>query len=565
MRRPGIIPIDNRSHVLGETSEEIWDLTIPELLNRTACRREEDIAVVFAEHDIRWSWREFASEVDRLATSLLAIGIGVGDRIGIWSPNSPEWLTVQFASARIGAVLVTINPAYQDQEAEYVLKMVGARAVLLGRKYKSTDYVRMMYSMAPELNHCMPGELQCRALPDLRMCIHMGRGQLTGMLAYGALMESRGSDRSELTRVSAGLDPDDAINIQFTSGTTGSPKGATLTHRNIVNNARFVAETLKLGIDDRLCIPVPLYHCFGMVMGSLACVTSGSGMIFPGAGFDAAGTLHALEVEECTALYGVPTMFVAMLELLETEPRELSSLRTGIMAGAPCPMEIMRRVIAKMNLHQITIAYGMTETSPVSFQSHVDDTVERKVGTVGRIHPHVEVRIVDQSGKVVDVGVQGELHTRGYSVMAGYWNDPGATARAIDDDGWMHTGDLAIMDTEGYCRIVGRLSDMIIRGGENIYPREIEEFIYTHDAVKVVQVFGVPDQVYGEELCAWIITRDDADVTGEDIREFCSGRIAHYKIPRHIRLRDQVPMTVTGKPQKFLMREMMVKELENPL
>ncbi len=556
----GVVPVGGRSHVLGDKTKDIWNLTIPSLLKQKVRDRKDNLAVVFSDRDVRWSYFQFKQEVDRLSAAFIAIGLGPGDRVCIWSANSPEWLTVQFATAQIGAILVTINPAYRVNEAQFALKMVGASAVVLGRQFKTSDYVGMITEIAPEISNDNLGRLNSPTLPKLRYCIHSEPDQIPGMLSYGELLKmGEDHDPEEFTPQ---LEPDQPINIQFTSGTTGAPKGATLTHRNIINNARFVASTLNLMADDRLCIPVPLYHCFGMVMGSLACITSGSTMIFPSAGFVADLTLNALEKEKCTALYGVPTMFTAMLEILENTAFDLSSLRTGIMAGAPCPMEIMRRVIDKLNMKKITIAYGMTETSPVSFQSHVDDPLEKKVGTVGRIHPHVEVKVINPGGQIVPVGEQGELCTRGYSVMQGYWNDQEATSKAIDNDGWMHTGDLAIMDKEGYCKIVGRLSDMVIRGGENIYPREIEEFIYTHHAVKIVQVFGIPDEIYGEELCAWIVLRDDADVTEKDIREHCRGQIAHYKIPKYICFRKELPMTVTGKPQKFRMQEMMVKEMQ---
>ncbi|MCY4540775.1 MAG: AMP-binding protein [Rhodobacteraceae bacterium] len=556
-------PINGMSHVRGDRSEPVWNITIPKAVRRTVSECPTGLAAVFNSRNVRWTYKEFATQVDRLASGLLSLGLKRGDRVGVWSPNCPEWVLLQFATARIGLILVTINPAYRPREAEYALRRVGVKLLLVAERFKSSCYIAMLREMAPEIQTTPRRRLEISRLPKLRHCVHTGAASIDGMYSFGEIMARSGKEiEGELDRMSDALDPDDAINIQFTSGTTGAPKGATLTHKNIVNNARFVAATLKFGPADRLCIPVPLYHCFGMVMGSLACMTTASTMVFPSDSFDARSTVEALQQERCTALYGVPTMFVAMLDELASQPRDISSLRTGIMAGAPCPMEIMRRVIDVMNLREITIAYGMTETSPVSFQSHVDDSLERRVGTVGRIHPQVEVKIVDRAGQVVPTGEQGEICTRGYSVMKGYWDDPATTAKCIDDEGWMHTGDLGILDSDGYCRIAGRITDMVIRGGENIYPREIEEFIYRHPQVQVVQVFGVPDETMGEEVCAWIIATPNSTVTAAEIREHCREGMAHFKIPKHVRFTHEMPMTVTGKPQKFKMRAAMIEELK---
>ena len=556
-------PRDGLSFVAGEREPVLWRKTIPDLLADTVVRFGEREAVVFPQQDIRWTYQKLAAEVDQLAAGLLATGIKSGDRIGVWSPNRVEWIVMQYASARIGLVLVNINPAYRLTELEYALGMVGCQAILLAASFKSGNYIEMMQSLLPELSTAEPGRLQAARLPDLRTVIHMGEEKIPGMFNYDQVMQLGGPAwHLQLDRISTALLPDEAINIQFTSGTTGTPKGATLTHANIVNNARFVVRRMAFSEVDRLCISVPLYHCFGMVMGSLGCVSSGATMVFPGEAFDPQATLQTIQDERCTALYGVPTMFVAMLEADEFSSFDLTSLRTGIMAGAPCPIEVMRRVTSDMQMPEVTIAYGMTETSPVSFQSHTDDPLERRVSTTGRVHPHVECKIIDSDGTTLPVGQQGELCTRGYSVMKGYWNDAKQTSEAVDADGWMHTGDLAVFDDEGYCEIVGRVKDMVIRGGENIYPREIEEYLFRHPAVQEVQVFGIPDAKFGEEICAWIVLKTGQRASEDDIREFCRGQIAHYKIPRYIRFKDSLPMTVTGKPQKFIMRDEMATELQ---
>ncbi|SAL15467.1 AMP-binding domain-containing protein [Caballeronia cordobensis] len=558
-----IEPRDGISYVRGATDIPLSDATVARFLLETAGRFPDRPAVVFREQNIRWTWREFANEVDVLASGLLALGIQAGDRVGIWSPNRIEWLLTQFATARMGAVMVNINPAYRLAELEYALNKVGCKAIIAAEQFKTSKYLEMLQALAPELAGAEPNALHAAKLPELRAVIRMGDGKTPGMLNFDEVMHTgrAQADKAKLDALEAKFAPDDAINIQFTSGTTGNPKGATLTHRNIVNNARYIAMAMRLTEQDSLCIPVPLYHCFGMVLAVLACVSTGCAMVFPGEAFDPGATLAAVHEERCTALHGVPTMFIAELDHPDFAKYDLSRLRTGIMAGSPCPIETMKRVVSTMHLSEITIAYGMTETSPVSFQSSTTDPLDKRTTTVGRIQPHLEVKIVDPLGKIVPVGETGELCTRGYSVMKGYWDDEAKTREAIVD-GWMHTGDLATLDAEGYCNIVGRLKDMLIRGGENIYPREIEEFLFRHPKVQSVQVFGVPDQKYGEEVCAWIVVRPGEQASEEEIREFCQGQIAHYKIPRYIRFVDELPMTVTGKAQKFVMRARMIDELK---
>lgn len=561
--QPGRSPTGGLAHVAGERSEPLLTLTIPRLLQRTVEAYGPRDAAVFPDQGRRLSWDQLAAEVDACAGGLLSLGLGKGDRVGIWSPNRWEWLVTQYATARIGVVLVNINPAYRVFELEYALNKVGCAALVTASRFKTSDYVGMLRSLAPELDQSAPGALAAQKLPTLRSIILMGEEKSPGMLNFGEVLE-RGAavSRATLDAITETLSADEAVNVQFTSGTTGAPKGATLTHSNIVNNGNFVTAAMNFTADDRLCIPVPFYHCFGMVMGSLGCVSKGATMVFPGEGFDPVATLRAVESEKCTGLYGVPTMFVAILDHPDFGRFDLSSLRTGIMAGAPCPIEVMKRVVGKMHMSEVTIAYGMTETSPVSFQSAVDDPLERRVSTVGRVHPHVEVKIIGDDGQTLGVGERGELCTRGYSVMKGYWGDPERTAEAIDAEGWMHTGDLATIDAEGYCNIVGRVKDLVIRGGENVYPREVEEFLYRHPKVREVQVFGVPDVKYGEELCAWIVLVAGQEATEDEIRAYCRDQIAHYKVPRYIRFKAELPMTVTGKPQKFLMRDAMVEELD---
>jgi fatty-acyl-CoA synthase len=556
-------PADGMAHVMGDRSEPLLSMTIPQLLASAVAAQGDREAAIFPEQGRRFSWRELARAVDDFAGGLHRLGLAKGDRVGIWSPNRWEWLVTQYATARLGIILVNINPAYRLYELEYALTKVGCKALVTATRFKTSDYLGMLGALAPELATAEPGKLKAAKLPLLTTIIRMGEERTPGMLNFAEVSAmGAGVATAELDAATASLKPDEAINIQFTSGTTGAPKGATLTHANIVNNGHFVTAAMNFSAADRLCIPVPFYHCFGMVMGSLGCVSKGATMVFPGEGFDPVTTLRAVETERCTALYGVPTMFVAILDHPEFGKFDLSSLRTGIMAGAPCPIEVMKRVVSKMNMREVTIAYGMTETSPVSFQSAVDDPLERRVSTVGRIHPHVEVKIVGDEGQTLKPGDRGELCTRGYSVMQGYWADPGKTGEAIDGEGWMHTGDLATIDSEGYCNIVGRVKDMVIRGGENVYPREVEEFLYRHPKVREVQVFGVPDAKYGEELCAWIVPQAGEPPTEGEIKAFCKDQIAHYKVPRYVRFKTELPMTVTGKPQKFLMRDAMIDELK---
>ena len=551
------------SHVRGDTSQPLLDDTVGAMLARIAAAWPDHEALVVPPQGVRWTWREFDDRVTRLAAGLLALGLERGDRIGIWSLNRSEWVLMQFASARAGLVLVNINPAYRTHELEYALERVGCKALVLVRAFKTSNYIGLLREVVPELDQSAPGDLHAARLPMLRHVVVMGDGaDVAGAWRFDDVADCRDPDAHARVREMQGLlDAHDPINIQFTSGTTGAPKGATLTHHNVVNNGFFIGERLRFTERDRLCIPVPFYHTFGMVLANLAAVTHGTCMVLPGEGFDPDATLRTVEDERCTALHGVPTMFIAMLAHPRFHDFDLSTLRTGIMAGSTCPIEVMRQVMSKMHMSEVTIAYGMTETSPVSFQTTADDPVDRRVDSVGRIHPHVEVRIADRDGNAVPRGEVGELHTRGYSVMRGYWKDPERTAEAVDADGWMHTGDLATIDDDGYCRIVGRLKDMLIRGGENIYPREIEEFLYTHPDVVDVQVFGVPDRKYGEEACAWIRLSPGATTTARDIRDFCRDKIAHYKIPRYIEFVDDYPLTVSGKVQKHLMREEMTRRL----
>ena len=535
------------SYVHGASATPLIGTTIGTHFTAAATRWRDRPALIVRQQGIRWSYGELLAHVEDVAANLLALGLKPGDRVGIWSPNNAEWVLTQYATALAGLVLVNINPAYRLSELEYALNKVGCVALITATRFKSSDYIGMLDALG------------AAKLPLLRHRIQIGPETAPGFTNFAGLMVP--ADKAALHATALTLQADDPINIQFTSGTTGAPKGATLTHHNILNNGFFVGETMRLTEQDSICIPVPLYHCFGMVLGNMACTTHGSAMVYPGEGFDPLETLRTVAAERCTGLYGVPTMFVAQLNHPEFASFDLSSLRTGIMAGSPCPIEVMRQAIQKMNLREITICYGMTETSPVSFQTHVDDPLERRIGTVGRIHPHVEVKIVDGEGRVVPRGAVGELCTRGYCVMLGYWDEPERTAESIDAARWMHTGDLATIDAEGYCNIVGRIKDMVIRGGENIYPREVEEFLFRHPKIAEVQVIGVPDPRMVEELCAWIRLRPGVTATEEEIREFCQGQIAHYKIPRHIRFVEEFPMTVTGKVQKFIMRERMVAEL----
>jgi fatty-acyl-CoA synthase len=549
------------SHVIGARTPPLIEQTIGQALSAAAERYASHEAVVSVHQRARLSYRELNEQSEAIAAGFLSLGLQPGDRVGIWAPNCVEWTLTQFATAKAGLILVNINPAYRLYELEYALNKVECRALVLAESFKSSKYFDMICALAPELDSCEPGHLESARLPTLEMVIGFAGSMPAGFIDFAGLA-GRGApgDRSRVCELEVSLSPFEPINIQFTSGTTGSPKGATLTHHNILNNGFFVGEAVRLTEKDRLNIPVPLYHCFGMVMGNLGCLTHGATMIYPAPVFDPAATLDAVQEEKCTALYGVPTMFVAELSLDNFDAYDLASLRTGIMAGAPCPIEIMKRVIGDMHMSEVTIAYGMTETSPVSFQSATTDSIERRVSTVGRVQPHIEVKVVDEVGETVACGERGELRTRGYCVMQGYWNDKEKTAESLVD-GWMLTGDLGTIDRAGYCNIVGRVKDMVIRGGENLYPREIEEFLYTHEDVADVSVFGVPDEKFGEELCAWIKLRDGAKCSEADIRSFCEGQISHFKIPRYIRFVGEFPMTVTGKVQKFQMREAMIEKL----
>lgn len=536
--------------------------TIGAVFDRISSQYADREALVVRDQAVRWSYGEYRDRVDNLATGLLALGIEPGDRVGIWAPNCSEWCLVQFATAKIGAVMVCINPAYRMYELEYALNKVQCKALITAKSFKSSDYLAMLNRLAPELQQDQPGDLHADKLPHLRHIIRLGDGVTEGMWNFDEICTMGTADKSRRMRYLAEtLQPDDAINIQFTSGTTGSPKGATLSHFNILNNGKIVGEAMGFSEDDRLCLPVPLYHCFGMVMGNLACITHGAAAVYPGEGFDPLTTLQTVAEERCTALHGVPTMFIAELALAEFDGFDLTSLRTGIMAGAPCPVEVMCDVREKMHMDEVLIAYGQTETSPVNHMTAVDDPLEKRVATVGQPGPHLEIKLIDDEGRLVPVGQKGEICIRGYSVMSGYWDDEEKTLETIDRAGWLHSGDIGIMDKEGYLRIVGRLKDMIIRGGENIYPREIEEFLHTHPAIIDAQVFGVPDDKYGEQVCAWIRLREGQSLTDSDVRDYCKDQIAHFKIPYYIKFVNEYPMTVTGKIQKFRMCEETVNSL----
>ena len=552
------------SYVNGISDTPLKGQTIGDCFDETVARFPDREALLSLHQGLRYTWKELQDAVDQAARALLALGVKRGERVGIWSPNCAEWTITQFATAKIGAILVNINPSYRTHELEYALKQSAASTLILQGQFKASDYVATLAELAPELREGGPGTFKSAKLPELKrvVCLDADRA-LTGMFSWQSMLAYADEVSAEhLAEVQGTLQFDDPINIQYTSGTTGAPKGATLSHHNILNNGFFVARTMALTEKDRMVIPVPLYHCFGMVMGNLGCVTHGATMIYPGDGFDPEQTLRAVSEEKATTLYGVPTMFIAELEHPDFESYDLSHLRTGIMAGSICPIEVMRKVIDKMNMQDVTICYGMTETSPVSFQTQTDAPLEKRVTTVGTIHPHLEVKLVSpETGAVMPRGETGELCTRGYSVMLGYWNNEEATAKSIDSAGWMHTGDLATMDDDGYVAIVGRIKDMIIRGGENIYPREIEDFLYTHSAISDVQVIGVPDEKYGEEVMAWVKLADGQSLTEDELKAFCKGKIAHYKVPRYVKFVDEFPMTVTGKIQKFKMREEATHEL----
>ena len=557
------MPKLTQSYVHGASSMPLIGETIGVHFDKAAARWAGRDALVVRHQNVRWTYGELHRRVDAFAAGLLALGLEPGDRVGIWSPNNSEWVVAQFATAKAGLILVNINPAYRLAEVEYALNKVGCKALITAQVFKSSEYEKMLLELAPEIDFSTPGHLRAKRLPTLSTLIRIGPGERRGFFRFDDVLEMGGeAELKQLSDLATVLQFDDPINIQFTSGTTGAPKGATLTHHNIVNNGFFIGEAQRLDERDRVCIPVPLYHCFGMVLGNLACITHGAAMVYPTEGFEPLATLETVEQERCTALYGVPTMFIAELGHPDFKRFDLASLRTGIMAGSPCPIEVMRRCVSEMHMSEVTIAYGMTETSPVSMQTSCDDPLERRVGTVGRVHPHVEVKIVDDDGRIVAPGTPGELCTRGYSVMLGYWDDMERTSEAIDRAGWMHTGDLATLDEAGYCNIVGRLKDMVIRGGENIYPREVEEFLYRHPKIEAVQVVGVPDARFGEELCAWVKLKPGEAAAAEEIQAFCKNQIAHYKIPRYFRFVDEFPMTVTGKVQKFIIRERMIEELK---
>jgi fatty-acyl-CoA synthase len=542
-----------------QASPWVDGLTIGDVLQETVSRFPERDAMVFPQLDLRLSWAEFFDAVNAAARGLLALGISKGEHVAIWATNVPEWVILQFATARIGAVLVTVNPAYRPFELKYVLEQSDAVALFLVDSFKTSDYFAMLREICPELAECKGGRLQSVSFPKLRSVVRLKGGELPGSISWNELLD-RGKQVEQA--VVDQLSPTDPINIQYTSGTTGFPKAATLSHRNLLFNAFYVGECQRMSEVDRICIPVPFYHCFGCVLGTLCAAVYGAAMIVPNEHFQPTATLDAIEKARATVIYGVPTMFIAELEDPSFPDRDLSSLRTGIMAGAPCPIEVMRRVMNEMGAHEVTIAYGQTEASPVVTQTRTNDPVELRVETVGQSIPGVEIKIVDPaSGKELEDNEQGELCSRGHVVMLGYYNNPEATAAAIDTDGWLHSGDLAVRLPNGYFKITGRIKDMVIRGGENIYPREIEEFLFTHDDVEQSAVVGIPDSKYGEELCAWVKLKDGASVTEETLRDSCRGNLAHFKVPRYIRFVDEFPQTVTGKIQKFKIREQMIENL----
>jgi len=551
------------SYTSGTSDTPLLGLTIGDLFDQTVERYPHNPALISRQQNIRWTYSELQAQVNRCAKSLMQLGLQKGQRLGIWSPNRAEWCVTQFATSKIGIILVNLNPSYRLHEIEYALKQSGCTAVVIAPSFKTSDYTQMLYDIAPELATSEPGKLKSARLPELTTVIRLASDKKPGMLSWDDLMRMDDAVSDEqLAQQQREQEFDDPINIQYTSGTTGFPKGATLSHHNILNNGYFVARLQNFTHEDKLCIPVPLYHCFGMVMGNLGCVTHGATMVYPAEGFEPLATLQAVQNEKCTALYGVPTMFIAELDHPDFASFDLSSLRTGVMAGSPCPVEVMKKVNTLMNMREVEICYGMTETSPVSTQTRIDAPLDKRVSTVGQVHPHQEIKIINPATRqVVPIGKPGELCTRGYSVMLGYWNNPTATAEAIDQARWMHTGDLATMDAEGYINIVGRIKDMIIRGGENVYPREVEEFLYSHPGVSDVQVIGIPDAKYGEEIMAWIKPKPGFTLTAEELKDFCRGKIAHYKIPRYFKFVDAFPMTVTGKIQKFLMRDQSIEEL----
>lgn len=551
------------SYACGISDKPLIGMTIGDMFDQTVERYPDNDALIVRHQHIRYTYRQLREKVDECAKALLALGLEKGDRLGVWAPNCAEWTITQLATSKIGVIQVNINPSYRLHELEYALNQSGCKAIVTADQFKTSKYTEMIYELAPELYVCEPGQLKAEKVPNLKTVIRLHTESSSGMYTWSEMLSYADQATNEqLAEVQGSLFFDEAINIQYTSGTTGYPKGATLSHHNILNNGYLVTEIMKFTDQDRLIIPVPLYHCFGMVMGNLGCIAQGAAMIYPSEGFEPAAVLEAVEVESATALYGVPTMFIAELEHPDFNNYDLSSLRTGIMAGSPCPVEVMKQVNDLMNMKEVEIAYGMTETSPVSTQTRHDAPLEKRVSTVGRVLPHTEIKIIDpETGQVVPVGEKGELCTRGYCVMLGYWNDPEKTKAAIDDARWMHTGDLATMDEDGYFNIVGRIKDMVIRGGENVYPREIEEYLYSHPKISDVQVIGVPDPKYGEEIMAWVKLKEGETVSPEEIKSYCQGNIAHYKIPRYIKFTTDFPMTVTGKIRKVEMREVSIKEL----
>jgi fatty-acyl-CoA synthase len=549
------------SYVRGATDAPLIEQAIGSFFDAATERLADRDGLVVRHQGIRWTYAELRRHVDAFASGLLALGLRPGERVGIWSPNNAEWVIALFATAKAGLILVNINPAYRLAELEYALNKAGCAALITATAFKTSDYVGMLNALAPEIATCAPGKLAAAKVPSLRILLCIA-ADAPGFIPFDQVpaMATR-RDHEEIARLGPILRNIDPINIQFTSGTTGSPKGATLSHRNILNNAYFVGRTMRLIEGDRFCLQLPLYHTGGMVLGALTCLTHGATMVFPAEWFDPLASLAAIEAESCTAIGGVPTMFLAMLNHPSFSRFDLRSLRTGFAGGAPCPIEMMRRCLSEMHLRDLTNVFGMTETGPVSLQTATDDPLERKVGSVGRIHPHVQVKVIDVDGRTVPPGVIGEFCTRGYSVMLGYWGEEDKTRDAIDGEGWMHTGDLGKLDGEGYGNVVGRSKDIAIRGGENIYPVEIENVLYQHSAIADAQIFGVPDDYYGEELCAWIRLKQGEVMTEEDVRSFLKDRIAHFKVPRYIRFVKEFPTTVTGKIQKFVMRQRMIDEL----